>query len=305
VEDVAVSRWVSAEPNDTLGWWAHAAEDVDRDGLPDLLVLTRGITDVGVLALIPGREGGYPRENALLDSPWIAYDAMSLSEVAAVPDLDGDGFLDVLAVQYHGAEWFSGATLAGCAGCAEARGVVFPEVGDLLFYEAAPSPDGGDLDGDGIHELVLVSVDRERVTEQGSCISWVDGATVGAGVAMLVDETTRACKSSAYDVGTGLRSSSDIDGDGLPDPVWDYDDYLEGTQLCTALTTRLAPGARVELMDASWCLGGNLGAVGDFSGDGVPDFIGAAAALPDDVPNCGAIPMMLGFEIPFDDASKW
>jgi hypothetical protein len=179
-----------------MGWSLAGAGDVDDDGFDDLLVGMHGddsgAADAGAAMLFSGSAAGLGATPS-----WTATGASTSANfgraVAAAGDLDGDGIADVvIAAPYQDGTdnemGWAGAYLgrSGGPGTSVAWETTGSDEGETLGLGLAG---GGDIDGDGLDDLVVGSpgaatggIDAGRVTVYaGSYDVDGDGYTSGSG----------------------------------------------------------------------------------------------------------------------------
>jgi hypothetical protein len=296
------------------GWWddggerefvrdVSAGEDIDGDGMDDLLLTT---PDTFVLR---GR-AEIPRDVSLWDELW--FGGMS-SWHGMLPDIDGDGLAEAVVVGVGAL-----AFLAPAAISANVSGVGLSEVSDSVGMADYPAfgvqnaPAGlGDVTGDGYADASLF------VTE-----SFASGSTPGVTcfAVLLGGSDLRTAGSEApldrficLEDGEQYQDINpdyvipDLDGDGQKDLLIQdpYDGLREDA--CIVASTWMPTSGRVMIDEIHpYCFGLSgeyrRGAgVADLDGDGLPELL----ASDYEYENNGIIYVAPGFEIPFGDASKW
>ena len=155
------AQWIG-DPGDQLGWSVAGPGDVDGDGFADLLTGTPFTTSAGRLQLWEGTSGGLnPSPAWTLGGGELSTDLQQLGyALAAVGDLDGDGFADFAA----------GDKLADVDQTNDGRVDVFTggpawPGDDSDWYDDAGAADelgsrvapAGDVDGDGFPDLLAAA----------------------------------------------------------------------------------------------------------------------------------------------------
>ncbi len=288
----ASAKLVGAEPGDHAGWSVAAAGDVNGDGFGDVVVGAHGSeaggSGAGAAYLLHGPiEGTLDLAEAdavLLGAFW--FDAAGIS-VDGAGDVNGDGFDDLVVGAYLDD---TGGTDAGAAfvvyGPVEGEHRL-DEVGQRLGgleeddWAGYSVRGAGDLNGDGLDDLLISAVGRAR-----------DGADAGAVYVVFgpVDADRSVASGSAIVLGArasdraghAVAVDEDATGDGVPDLLigaWGHDgggDEAGGVWL--------VPGpfeGTIDLRSQGHFLGGGepgdrLGvsvAAADWNRDGVSDLV--------------------------------
>lgn len=193
------SLWLPALP------FALFAADVDRDGRIDAVLATEGLVLVargdgaGGFSLAPG--GGFEPRGTI--------------RAAEVLDLNGDGAPDLLL---QTAADGSGDDLGVTAALNDGRGAFTPRATYRgRGRSSSPSFAAGDLDGDGVPDLVLADGSGTVIAYRGNG----DG-TFGA-TRTIRPQTCSGEDPYCY----AVRAIADLNGDGVPDVV-SSDDVLLG-----------------------------------------------------------------------------
>lgn len=180
--DNAGRRWLGAQYIDNLGWATQAPGDLNGDGFSDFVVSAPQdegpVTFDSILRVYFGSADGAPQSGI---ADWSSVDISdgkvggdSIFEFAFIPDATGDGVGDflvaepnaskagkVLLFSGHGTSW---PELIG-APDATARwdGFLQTETDDLAPETRPSTVAGGDLDGDGLADVVIASAFFQRV----------------------------------------------------------------------------------------------------------------------------------------------
>jgi len=272
-----------------VGTTVAAAGDLDGDGLADLLI---GDPDyevdrrqVGAAMVVAGSElsasGTVATTSAVLLSGEGSFD--DLGSVVMVGDLSGDGTPDaiVAAPRYDFsagavAVWWGGAPQSATVSEADLR-VASSE----RHSGSAGALALGDLDGDGLAELVVAASSDSTAYERAGKVSWIDGATTAAGGDIALEDAAGAVTGGASNQYLGSAvATGDVDGDGHADLLvgargMDVPDSYAGG-VVVLLGSSLAGGeigvddadATVEGRDRSDYCGSTLAVATDLDGDG-------------------------------------
>ncbi|MBL7009474.1 MAG: FG-GAP repeat protein [Planctomycetes bacterium] len=257
--------------NDQLGTCLVALDDVDGDGFADFAAGApstnswgRDLADVGSVEVRSGATG---------DRLWLRHGFREWGELgrnlAAVPDLDGDGLREVASAAYGGSRSGEVLVYSGASGALLLR---IPGSGRQEEFGAALAA-AGDLDGDGLADL-LIGAPRSPGAH-------VEAWSSRSGQRLLRIEAS-ALGLTQGDFGRAVLGLPDQNGDGVPDLAVGAPWALLSSYGTGALF--LLSGADGSLIQAFLPnygvrrLGASLAAVGDLNADGWPDF---AAGAPD------------------------
>ncbi len=151
----------------------------------------------------------------------------------------------------------------------------------------------GDLDGDGLDEVMVTSdvADTDRFDNTGM-LHVFEGATLASGAAVLDvdDATTTWSGRSAYSwLGVGVTAAPDLDGDGIRD-VW-VGASNDRAGAPGGGTVFLLSGADLMDVDTDPDLGA---AIAEINGTEEDAYVGAAHAVPGDLDGDGVDDFVLG-----------
>jgi len=254
--------WAYLNHTPTSGWVVVGAGDFDRNGVPDLVYMNTSTRQVTV-NYFGGAGGaqylGYAYLNSSGNPGWT---------VTAVADFNGDGVPDLVwqndsthqvTVNYYGGA--GGATLTGWKWLNQAGGTA-----GYTVVAAA------DFDGNATPDLVWENLSSGQVTVD--YYSYVSGSPTYTSTAWL--------SQSGYP-GWTVRGAIDMNGDGVPDLIWQNN----STGQVTVHFYGGAGGAVDQgwgwLHQASDNSGWRVAAVADFDGNGTPDLVWQQLASPNAV----------------------
>ena len=218
--------------NDYLGWQGSTiAGDMDNDGYPDLYIgaynMDGGANNSGVVLLVSGDDlaTGEADAAAFVRLEGVDGDDRFGYAGAGVGDVDGDGIDDLMV----GADkdddgisdggtvtlWYGGAGLSGTLSASEAA----------LTWNGTGSADyagrfmaGGDLDGDGVGDVLIGIPYDDNVASNGGAVALLSGAEHASWTGVLAADARAWIDGDGSNdfLGFGL-ALGDVSGDGLGD----------------------------------------------------------------------------------------
>jgi hypothetical protein len=304
-EDTRDAGWVGRELDDTMSGNVWPAGDINGDGYADIVAQGDVGYGTGTLVAILGQPGAKTTGKPVTDEAWLDWNGYGSNLENVVPDLNDDGFRDLVVGLGDTVVVVGGSELLSCHGClvSDLWTVALDADPDYSFKGSNAGLEGDDVTGDGVPELVIWANDYYGTTEAGSCALWVDGAAIGAGIVATVEGSTRVC--TGGDNNGSATPYPDADGDSRAEAIISfstYGDQHEGNETCFVPGWSLVPYVSVDIHDASWCPDDLSGMVGDLDGDNRPEFIGSTGM---GVGYRGGTWILPGFDIPWDDESKW
>lgn len=237
-----VPTWTSNDSSDYFGRMAAGIGDIDRDGYDDFAFGAYGMDENGStsggVTIIYGKSGKYDAGLVNVqdaDLPIITGDKASTyfgSSIAPAGDLNGDGYVDVIASGHYrpvDSGYGQGAVviLPGSASRYSGESDISPyarfvgkENYDYLGYYG-PSITSGDLDGDGLSDIAMGAYGALSYT--GAVYAMFGGGSYsGEMVAADVADATWAGEFTYDYVGRSVTIDGDIDDDGYDDLIIGY-----------------------------------------------------------------------------------
>ena len=291
VDDIAVATITGATSGDYFSWYPSAG-DVNGDGIVDPMLGSPGPSGTPGESYIfygPVTSGALTPDDADASFIGISNDDWTGGCNAAQGDIDGDGIDEVLVsaeqtdyvTDYDdGAAWLFYGPVSGKHSVDEA---------DTVFYGAPYgthlgwfSSTGGDLDGDGLEDVVLSapsSSDGNVYVMYGDSVGGVSEFDVAKAGAYIAGDP-----GSSQTFGNYLDTAGDLDSDGNDELAVGSASAASGAGMAWVFYGPIS-GTLEATVDADFTLTGDAGQgmgystvfVGDVTGDGADDLgVGAA-----------------------------
>ena len=226
---IATAKFVGEEVEDKAGISVSGAGDVDGDGYDDILVgaYQNDTGEAGKAYLVYGPASGtidLSTADAILLGE-AGHDSAGMS-VSTAGDVDGDGFDDFLVGAYGHDAGGSGAGAAyllhgpvyGTLDLSAADTTFIGEAsGDFAGYSVSA---GGDLDGDGLDDLV-VGAKRQGAGGYHAGAAYLVYSVALGDVDLSLSDAKLVGEEANDGAGYAIAPAGDVDGDG-------YDDMLVG-----------------------------------------------------------------------------
>jgi len=242
---------------DFLGWAVDGGDDVDGDGVDDVVVGALGYSIGGRAEVYSGRTGLVLHTFA---SP-------SFSSCALAGDTNGDGFADVIVGDYGGVSSVGSATVYSGLTGAVLHTFTGAAANDALGSAVAGA---GDVDGDGFDD-VIVGAPQSATFGAGPGYALVFSGLTGA----LIHAFTGDAAGDSF--GYSVAGAGDVDNDGRADLIvgaWTNDQ--NGTDAGMARVFSGLNGSVLhQFLGATagdW-LGQSVDGAGDVNADGRDDLI--------------------------------
>ncbi len=247
-EEEAVSAILVGEvAEDSAGFQLVALGDLDGDGVGDFAVgapdweaadAAPGFGEYGRVYVFYGGSVGAGLRGSVADADLVIDGTLSGGKfgifLTSVPDLDGDGNVELLAGRTAtnleaAALLFTSGQLAAGGDLEDEEAHAVLQVSDILEnpYVGAGAASPGDLDGDGLPEVVVGApglsapdADGDPMSEAGKAFLFT-GADLADGGDFDLFEATTVISGHAEraDCGERLFGVGDVDGDGVGDLV--------------------------------------------------------------------------------------
>ena len=297
--DASDATWTGESSSDSAGYGVALTGDMDGDGIGDAVIGAYGNDEAGTSAgkayvLYGGTSiaGGSFGDEAAITGPEVG-DLLGFA-VAALGDVDGDGYNDVV-VGAQGDDtvddragaawvWYGGGRETGTASAGDAAvQLLGVEAGDAAGYGVAGV---GDLDRDGYDDLMVgakYALDDAGVTYllYGATTAWADGTDLADADATFIGDDDDGYVGERF----SMTSAGDMDGDGNTDLAMGAYDSDRGASEGGAVMVIGGTGSRwsgdqdLDTADTIYegplysRLGWSVSGGGDVDGDGYDDLL--------------------------------
>ena len=292
---------IGESERDYAGYALSSAGDIDGDGLDDILVGASGQEAGGRFAgaayviLASSLATDPPTDLSKADykfvgeteEDWAGY------SVSGAGDVDGDGLADLLigadgddgGSQAHASYLILGGEL-GATATVDLSAADYKFVGESSYDYASQVSTAGDVDGDGLDDIVIGAGGRDQGgTNAGAAYVILGSSLSEAGsVDLSMADYVLVGERAGDSAGSTVSDAGDVDGDGLSDIMVgayyhrsDYD--LQGAAY-VVLGRSLLNSTELDLSGADYKLAGqstghyaghSVSSAGDVDGDGLAD----------------------------------
>ena len=307
------ARVVGSTRDDLLGTALLGDFDLNDDGYDDLLVGVpgddSGLLDSGGLLLFYGPVLG---ELDRVDAD-LALTGLSASEAAGAGlgggrDFNGDGVPDIIvgstAEDGGGRDAGLVTLLSGASFSAGLSGAIASYEGELSDDQAGASLCSGDLDGDGLRDLLLGAPYEDSGGNAAGAVYLVLGGGTGGRIDLRYADAQLTGQSTTDFAGRSIDCGQDADGDGRHDLLIGAvgDDTVSAGSGAAYLWTHTLSGTRsLSLADTKLLgeagldyFGRSVSFAGDVNGDGDADLLIGADGDDAAAVNAGAAYLVLG-----------
>jgi FG-GAP repeat protein len=279
---------ISAEAfGDNLGFSVASAGDVNGDGFDDILIGARSNDDNGIQSgrvyLFYGPVSGSlsaTTADAIIEGA--AFDEIGRA-VAALSDLNGDGFDDIVVGSdiagggSRGEIFIFNGPLSGTRTVASADATITGSFANESFGSSIAS--AGDINGDGVNDIVI-GAPRFPLNGADTGRAYVFfGPVTGSLIATQADAIIFG-EAVNDDFGVSVAGGKDINGDGVPDVIVGADQLFANAGAGKAYVFYGPLSGNIQAANAGAILvgevdrdlfGTSVTSVGDFNGDGISD----------------------------------
>jgi hypothetical protein len=220
---LAHAKLVGEEPGDTVGG-STGAGDIDGDGNDDLLLGSWAHGATGAAYLVHGPVSG-TLDLSLADAKLVGedlggdYDDYGAgNSVSGAGDADADGHDDVLVGSDGiGTDWSAYLVLGPVTGTLDLGSADAELVTSPSFIYASVVSGAGDVDGDGLDDLLVGAPYEDQGAAQHAGAAYLVRAPVSGVVDLPLEHTELVGEVPGETVGWSVAGAGDIDGDGNDD----------------------------------------------------------------------------------------
>jgi len=238
----ATHRFESDDATAEFGGHIADAGDLDGDGLSDFIVGSiRRDTNSGAAWVFLSSDYRSRTQTFATQSRWLLSGEgrgdYAGARVASLPDVDGDSLPELIATAYLNETGGNNAGRAYVLRSSQLGDERFIEMGDANFIVSGPAEGRlglgvattGDIDGDGIFDLLLGAPDSSSAGTTGGHAFMFSGATVRTGGTITSSEAPWSVTGEmpADYLGFSIVAVPDLDGDGA-------DEILTGAKRATS-----------------------------------------------------------------------
>jgi len=312
-----------------LGIAVAAAGDVDGDGLADLLLTAEddGSSNIaGMIYVVLGADLAGASGEVEVSDAYRAFIGEAVEDIAGealstAGDLDGDGLSELIigssrdfgtAYASGAAHLVYGASLAGLSSTASLADTDVKFLGLEVQSRAGGSVSGGgDVDGDGIADLLIGGEDPGLEVHAAFLLSGETAAAASGETSLSVADTMFRHEVDGY--ASNVNLEGDLNGDGFNDMIFGVFPFSGPGVVAVVLGSSSAfDEAEVDLGDADILFVGeeNVDGVGfavdsggDVDGDGIHDLLIGAFGASDVEVSAGGGYLVYGGELPSGEYS--
>jgi hypothetical protein len=329
-------KFTAHDSYDHLGFSVASSNDVDGDGLPDLVMGAPGFAaDYGAVYIVSSSTIWMNTLFGFTNDLWMgdSYDYRITSDtwghfgysIDSSGDFDGDGINDLLVGQHGNSEMatnggaaylFSGGALNWGDNDLSDAAFKFVYNGDSLDYDEIgySVSFAGDVDGDGLSDILIgAPYDDDWANNAGKAYLVLGKSLVAPGSEfdLAFADYTFVCADDSCEAGRSVSGAGDIDQDGLDDiiigaPLNDINGTNDGSAYVIFGEQLAARGGDLNLDQSDWVvlgqedhdlLGGTIASAGDVDGDGLEDLLIGSHENDTNGDRSGEVYLVLGSQV--------